>query len=208
MNVLRTLFFSTAAIFIVTASAGAQATPRTKGVNLGIALNGSAIKLDDEDYGQSDTESGAGLSLQAGYNFTPNIGIFLGVTGANIQAQGGGSYGLGHGDLGVRVSLGSSAVVPYIEAAYTGLNAQGTIDGDDIEFQGFGGTGTLGLNFFFSQRTALDINFKYTKGEFNTFKVNGDGITSGDGVGVATGRFNLGIAFYPSAGKVQTALLR
>jgi hypothetical protein len=55
MNVLRKLFLGTTAIAVVTASAGAQATPRTKGVNLGFALNGSAIMLDDEDYGKSDT---------------------------------------------------------------------------------------------------------------------------------------------------------
>jgi hypothetical protein len=173
----------------------------TRGFNLSAALNGSAIKFDDEDFGESDTENGAGLALQAGYNFSQNFGVFLGITGASIQAEGGGSYALGHGDLGVRVSLPSGRIVPYLEAAFTGLNAQGDLDGDDIEFQGQGGTGTLGINFFMSQKLALDIAFRYTKGEFTTFKINGDGLTTDDGVGVATGRFNIGITWYPSAGK-------
>ena len=194
-----TILLVAALMTSISSGAGAQLAD-TRGFNLSAALNGSAIKLDDEDFGDSDTENGAGLALQAGYNFTRNFGVFLGVTGASIQAEGGGSYALGHGDLGVRISLPSGRLVPYLEAAFTGLNAQGDLDGDDIEFQGTGGTGTLGLNFFLGQKVALDVAFRYTKGEFTTFKINGEGLTSDDGIGVGTGRFNLGITWYPSAG--------
>lgn len=183
----------------------AQATAsRTKGFNLGLALNGSAIKLDDEDVGDSETENGGGIALHAGYNFTPNLGAFIGLTGASIQPNDGGSYGLGHGDLGVRLLLGTSSFVPYVEAAFTGLNAQGDIDGDDVEFSGTGFTGALGLNYFLSQKLALDVAFKYTKGEFNTIKIGGQSVSDDDGLGVSTGRFNIGIAWYPSAGNAVT----
>jgi hypothetical protein len=204
-------------LLVVTAGLLAAATPamsqtqraRTQGWNMGAALNGSAIKLDDSDFESSDTDNGGGLSLYGGYNFTPNLGIFLGITGASIQPKDGDSYGLGHGDLGVRLSLGTSAAVPYVEAAYSGIDARvdGGEDGD-VELQGTGFTGAIGLNYFMTQRVALDVNFMYTKGEFNTVKVGGDSVSSDDGVGVATGRFNIGIAFYPSAGKQRTAMMK
>lgn len=115
---------------------------------------------------------------------------------------------LGHGDLGVRLLLGTSSAIPYIEAAYTGLNAQGDIDGDDVELRGTGFTGAVGLNYFVSQKLALDVAFKYTKGEFNTLKIGGQSFSDDDGVGVSTGRFNIGIAWYPSAGNIAVPRTR
>ena len=179
------------------ASAYAPSENQTAGLYFGVALNGTAIKLDDEDFGESDTDNGAGLSLYGGYNFTPNIGVFLGLAGASIDASGGGSYAVGHADFGIRISFASASFVPYMEAAYSGISLQGDIGSDEIEFQGAGFTGALGFNYFVTQRLALDLNLKYTQGEFNTVKVNGQGATSDDGIGVNTGRFNIGLAFYP-----------
>ena len=186
--------------FVATASTenaqDAGSATRTSGFHFGVALNGSAIKLDDDYLGESDTDNGGGLSLDAAYNFTPNLGIFVGLAGASISSDGY-TYGLGHADLGARVFLATGSFAPYLEAAVSGIAVQGDIDGDDVELQGVGFTGGLGANFFLTQRLALDLNFKYTKGEFNTIKVNGSGVTSDDGIGVGTGRFNLGVTFYP-----------
>ena len=55
----------------------------------------------------------------------------------------------------------------------------------------------MGFNYFFSPKLAFDLNFRYTKGEFNTIKVGGQSFSDDDGVGVNTGRFNIGLAVYP-----------
>ena len=206
MQNVRRVFLATAVATFLVTPAFAQTASSTQGFHLGAALNGSYIQLDEDDVGDSEMESGAGLSLYVGYNFTPNIGLILSGTGANIDAEGGGSYTLAHGDLGLRFSLSATPkFVPYAEAAYSGLSAKGDVDGDDVEFTGGGFTGALGFNFFMTQRLALDLNFKYTKGEFNTVKIGGQSVSDDDGIGVSTGRFNIGIAFYPSAGKSRSS---
>lgn len=191
------------ALFLAAATpASAQRVADLKGFHLGAALNGSSIQLDDADLGDSDRESGAGINLYVGYNFTSNIGLFLSGTGASISSEDGDDFILGHGDLGVRLSFpGSSAFVPYIEAAYTALTAEDSFEGDKVELSGTGATGAAGFNYFFSQKLALDLNFRYTKGEFNTIKIGGQSISDDDGIGVSSGRFNIGIAWYPMSGR-------
>lgn len=191
-----------ALVVVIGSEAGGQVTTaKTEGFHFGAALSGVSVMPDKDDFGDDvESENGGGISLYAAYNFLPNFGVFLGIGGASIQSDGGGSYALGHGDLGVRVSLGTGAAVPYLEAAFSGINAAGDVDGDDIEFQGKGFTGGLGLNFFVTQKLALDIGLKYTKGELNTFKVNGQSATVDDGLGISTARLNVGIAYYPSSG--------
>jgi hypothetical protein len=177
----------------------------TKGFYAGAALNGSSIQMDDADFGDSDRDNGGGLTLHLGYNFTKMFGVFLSGTAASLKIDDEESgeeedVTLGQGDIGGRVSfVGSSALVPYIEVAFTGLNAKFDFEGEDVELRGSGATGAIGLNWFFNPSVALDVNARYTKGEFNTIKVGGTSITNDDGIGVNTGRLNVGIAWYPMA---------
>ena len=48
-----------------------------------------------------------------------------------------------------------------------------------------------------SRRIAFDLNLRYTLGELNTVKFGDITISNGDGIGVRTARFNLGIAVFP-----------
>ncbi len=188
-----------ATISVMTAGPlSAQRTADISGLHLGVSLNGSSIQFDDADFGDSERENGGGLSLIAGYNFTKNLGLFLSATGASISPDDGDEYVLAHGDLGGRFSFpGSSSFVPYLELAFTGLAAEDDFEGERVELSGTGVTGGAGFNYFFSSKLALDLNFRYTKGEFNTVKVGGQSFSDEDGFGVNTSRFNIGIAIYP-----------
>jgi hypothetical protein len=181
-----------------------QMDPRTGGLHLGLAINGTSVEIDDDDVGVDERESGGGLSLLVGYNFTRNIGVFLAGTAAEIDVEGG-NFTLGHGDLGVRFSFpGKSAFVPYVDVAFTALNASDLAgDGaqfEDVELTGKGITAGAGFNYFFSRRVAFDMNLRFTGGEFDTVKFDGGSISSDDGISTNTGRLNIGIAWYTGVG--------
>lgn len=200
MNV-RTLF--ALSLLAVTAStASAQARSTTQGFHLGAGLNGSSIKI-DSDFGGGETESGAGINFGLGYNFTPQFGILLSAAGANISGEDGDDYTLGQADLAGRFSFANPAraFVPYVEVGYTGISAQDQFEGVDVELSGTGFTGALGLNYFFNPKLALDVNARYTKGEFNTIKIDGESASDDDGLELSTGRFNIGVSWFPGGGR-------
>lgn len=196
-------------IFALAAGAtdvSAQARSTTSGFHLGAGLNFSSIKVDeDEAIGiESERESGAGINLSAGYNFTPQFGLVLNIAGANISSEGG-DYGLGHADLAGRFSIANpaSALVPYLEL---GVSSIALVDededtGEDVTVSGTGFTGAAGLNYFFSPKLALDANLRFSKGELDTIKIGGDSQTVDDGVEVTTARLNIGISWFPGGGR-------
>lgn len=187
---------------LASASASAQAVANTKGVYFGVGGNWTSVEIDDADIPDSERESGPGATLHLGFNFMPNIGVFLSGTGASIKPNDGGDrVTVGHGDAGLRFSLSASPMfVPYAEAAYTYLRVTGDDEGQDIELSGSGYTGAVGFNFFMTPKLAFDVNGRYTTGDFDTVKVGGVTVSDGDEVGVKTMRLNIGIAFYPGMG--------
>lgn len=199
---LRTAFaMSALALAASTTAVSAQTAVRstTQGFHLGAALNGSSIDYDVED---AEAESGAGINLTAGYNFTPRLGILLSASGANIGSDDG-DYTLGQADIAARFSFANRArpLVPYVELGFTGLSASQEIEDDEYELRGTGLTGALGVNYFFNPKLALDVNFRYTKGEFDTIEINGNSATDDDGIDVSTGRLNIGVSWFPGGGR-------
>jgi len=176
--------------------ASSQSDILGKGFHFGLALNGSAIMIDDEDLGESDSENGGGLTLGLGYNFTPKWGALLSLTGAAISSVDG-DYTLGHADLVARYSFTAPArsFVPYLEAGLSGIAAVSS--DEDVELSGGGVTGAAGFNYFFNRHVALDLNFRFTWGELNTVKFGNVTISDNDGIGVRTSRFNLGVSIFP-----------
>lgn len=181
------------------ASAGAQVTPDVRGLHLGAALNATSIKLDETAFSDDDRNSGLGLSVQAGYNFTRNLGLLLSVAGASVDTDDTQDYGVAHIDLLGRASFpGRSALVPYLELGISAVAASYEPDlEDEVELGGGGVTFGAGLNYLFTRRAALDLGFRFTTGEFGDAKIANRDVDTGDGVGFNTTRLNLGIAFYP-----------
>ncbi|HLL84774.1 MAG TPA: outer membrane beta-barrel protein [Longimicrobium sp.] len=196
-------------MFALTAGAtdaSAQARSTTAGFHLGAALNGSSIKFDleDEETGLPiERENGAGITLTAGYNFTPQFGLLINLTGASLEVEGG-SLGLGHADLAGRFSLANpaTALVPYLELGVTSIALVEDEESDeDVTISGTGFTGAAGLNYFFSPKLALDANLRFTMGELDTFKVGGNSQTIDEGVDATTARINIGISWFPGGGR-------
>lgn len=198
---VRTLVAASLLALTTASAAAAQARSTTQGFHLGLALNGSSIQItDDQAEGDIEAESGSGINLTAGYGFTPQFGILLSVAGARMDDAG---YGLGQADIAGRFSFAnpSRAFVPYLEFGFAGLSLQDDLEGEDLEFQGTGFTGAAGLKYFFSPKLALDLNLRYTAGEFDTFKLGGESVSNDDGVEVSTARFNIGVSWFPGGGR-------
>ena len=203
MTLMKTAaIVATIAATAIASPASAQRVVDTKGFYVGGGLNASSIKIDDSDIGDSDRESGGGFYFHAGWNFTPRLGAFIGGAAANISADDGNDFLLGHADLGGRLSFpGASSFLPYIEVAITAVSAEDEFEDQDVELSGTGATGAAGFNYFLSQKVALDLNVRYTVGEFNTVKIGDISISNDDGIGMNTARINLGLAYYPFAGQ-------
>lgn len=185
----------------------AQTAPRssTQGFHIGAGANGSSIQLSDDDIEEeltSKRESGPGISLSAGYNFTPRLGLVLSASGANISSDEG-DYTLAQADLAARYSFAapSRPFVPYVELGFTTLSATQEFLDDELELRGQGITGAVGANYFFTRKLALDVNFRYTRGEFDTIEFDGESESTDDGVGVSTGRLNIGVSWFPGGGR-------
>jgi opacity protein-like surface antigen len=196
---VRTLMAASLLALATASTAATQARSSTKGLHFGLALNGSSIQLTgDELESDIEPESGSGINLTAGYGFNPQLGILLSVAGASIDDSGDG-YALGQADIAGRFSFAnpSRAFVPYVELGFAGLSLQDDLEGENLEFQGAGFSGAAGLNYFFSPKLALDLNLRYTMGEFNTFKLGGQSVSNDDGVELSTARFNVGVSWFP-----------
>jgi opacity protein-like surface antigen len=191
-------------IFALAAGAtdvSAQARSTTSGFHLGGGLNFSSVKADIEDE-ETERESGAGINLVAGYNFTRQFGVSINVAGASISSEGG-DYGLGHADLMGRFSIANPAspLVPYFELGVSSIALVDEENGEDISVSGTGFTGAAGVNYFFSPKLALDANLRFSTGELDTLKIGGNSQTVDEGVDVSTVRFNVGISWFPGGGR-------
>lgn len=169
-----------------------------KGFFLATHLNGSSLSLEGED-----PESGGGFGLALGYAFTPKVSLFFGFDAAVMEA-GNAAYSDGYefaqGDLGVRFSFtdGTKKLAPYGEVALTGIAA--ILDdaelSDEVTISGGGLTLGGGLTYFFSRKLAGDVGFRYGIHQFTEAEVDGETVEF-DAVDSRTGRFNLGIRWFP-----------
>jgi opacity protein-like surface antigen len=186
------------------APAGAPASS-TKGFFLGAHLNGSAVKADDLS---EDSESGGGLGLQLGYGFTSQLALVLDGTAALIESNGEEAT-VGHFDIALRYAFTGQTrrVVPFLELGYSGL----AVAQDDAVLEGVPGTGDLtitgsgytlggGLQYYVSPKLALGVGLKWTSGEFDRAEFAGEEIED-LGIDATSTRINLGITWYPMAGR-------
>ena len=185
----------------------APARANTSGFFLGLALNGSSIRFDNES---SSIESGGGVSAQVGWGFTKNFALLVDVSGAAISSDGG-DYGLGQFELAGRWHFASPsrALVPFLEAGYVG---RAVVQNDVVYFDDFGnslaGDFSLlgnaigfggGLQYHVSPAMALGGSLKWTVGNFTTVKLDNVSVDGLD-VKATTARLNLGFTWYPVTG--------
>lgn len=205
-NIVRTFALAATLAGTVSTTAAAQMDApaplrsKTAGFNVGVYLNGSAVKVEDSDV----VESGAGGTVHLGYGFTENVSLFLRVNAAAIESDDvpSGSYAMAHVDMGARYSfLGSStAWRPFVQAAFNGRAV--SIDEEEagtLDARGPGFSAGAGLEYFVTPRVAVEAGLSYSFGEFNEGRVNGgDWVDFEDEAFEATSsRFDLGVSWHP-----------
>jgi hypothetical protein len=176
---------------------GGAAGVDTRGLQLGIGLNGSSLSAQDF---MPETESGGGLFFRIGYGITPRLTVFAGAAGASMND---GEYGLGQVDVGARGYFpGASRWVPFVEGALTAraliFDKADLGTADDLEI--FGGGFTLGGGIDFYARSSLSLGaaLAWTFGEFTEAKMGDRRESLGDDAfNAGTARFNLGLTWWP-----------
>lgn len=210
----KTALFMLAALWLTAAPLASQTVVErtaeassTRGLFLGLHLNGSAISMDEPD---TDMESGGGFGLQLGYGFTPRLAVVLDGTGAMMSSSAG-DYSLGHFDIALRYAFthATRRFAPFLEVGYSGraavqddvtISAGGYYGRGDLSISGTGLTLGGGAQYYLSPRVALGAGLKWTTGEFSTVKfdnVSVDGLE----LDATSTRFNVGLTWYPMAGR-------
>ena len=202
----RYAFAVLSAAFVLSTSSLAAQTPAassTRGFFIGAHLNGSAIAIEDAEFGE-DEQSGGGAGLQLGYGFTERLALFIEGTAAGLEDE----VVLAHADFGIRYSFTGPTRrwVPSVEAALTGrglarddadLEGGGT---GDVSLTGGGFTLGVGLQYYTAPNWAIGIAAKWTGGEFTTFEVDNVSV-DGFEIDATSTLFNIGLTWYPQAGR-------
>jgi len=182
-------------------AAGQEST--TRGLNLGLHLQGATLSVQD-----GDSDGGGGLGLRVGYGFNRIVTAYFEADGVAVDSEGSdeiqGTWTLGHVDLGVRFHFANTlrSWVPYLDLAVGGRVASVKdveINGEevgDIDFNGgsfsFGG----GIYAYLSQTFALDVGLKISGGEFTEVDVGS--LTLGDlDIDATSTRFKVGVVWWP-----------
>lgn len=184
--------------------AGAQAqSSTTQGLSLGFHLSGASLTVEGED---GNGAAGGGLSV--GYGVNQKIMLFAQLDAAQFDDQVSGDvegdWRLGHADLGVRYHFANTERrwVPYAQAAFTfrAVSVEDpSVDGaqrNEVELSGGGLTLGGGVAVYISEAFSLDAQLLWTGGEFTTLRVDNVSV-SGFDVDATSGRFNLGISWWP-----------
>ena len=179
----------------------------TSGFMANIRLNSVSVTRPNGDNDQFDAEAGGGAGVRLGWGFSQNFTLLAGLDAAKIDFKEGsanGSYSAVHFDIAVQYHFANAnrKLVPYIEAGATGLaigseleDAGGGAAGEFVQ-GGSGGTLGVGLNYFFTRSTALNLGLNFAAVKFENFEIDKveQPNTAGDAGSV---RLNLGVTFYP-----------
>ncbi len=174
----------------------APARSHTAGLVLNLHLQGGSLATEES------SNSGGGAGVMIGYGVSRKVLIFVQLDGSEIDIDGAddlqGSYGLVHGDLGVRYSFANpdGAFVPYLTGAFTGLWAGAEVLGADVTLQGGGVRLGGGFGYYFIRQLALDVGLSFNFGSFNTFKIENTSFDLDNPKANST-RLEVGLSWYP-----------
>jgi len=192
MRTLIAVAALSASIFVPSALTAQKST--SAGFFFGVGAEGSAIRGNES---QSVTESGGGGSVTLGYGFSKHWSMYGDVSGASINADGGGSYSLAHADLGARVHFrsGPNIVVPFLQAGFAGRAIVEDFQGSRFTGSGGGFSFGGGLNAHFTPRVALTGAVTWTGGTFNHFTADGQTFDS-PSFDATSARVQLGLMWF------------
>lgn len=194
----------------IASTTDAQVQSRSEGLFLNAHLTGTSLKVED-----ADREQGAGLGFGLGYGFRNRLAIYVNVDAASMSSDAAEKFNFGHGELGLRYTLGDNyaKVRPFIDASAGWAMAwqdDAVVEWDD----GFGSGGSSrfdvemsgpvfgiggGVGYFFSPALALAAGVRVGFGKFSEIKI--DNITidldGDDQPSLTSMRLNVGVAWFP-----------
>jgi Outer membrane protein beta-barrel domain len=164
---------------------------------IGFGIDGNGMSTNQSGSNRVN-ESGGGGSLTLGWGFSPRWSIYGEMSGADMKADGGGTYGLAHVDLGARVHFraGPNTVVPFLQFGVTGRGMSQNYLGNDLRASGGGVSFGGGLNAHINPAMAFSTAVTWTVGKFSSYQVNGVSVGGGS-VDATSARLHLGLVFFP-----------
>jgi hypothetical protein len=175
----------------------------TRGLNLAFHFQGASLKLED-----SDAAGGGGGGIRVGYGINRIVTLYAEADGVTVEAGNpsifAGDWTLGHAELGARFHFANSlrSWVPFLEVA-AGARAASVKDVEafnqtwgDAEISG--GVLTLGggIYAYFSETLALEVDLKFSTGEFTQIDLGPLSVENLD-VKAQSTRFKVGVIWWP-----------
>lgn len=182
------------------APASAQAVKsHSSGFFVGLGLEGNGI-VTNPSGSSSINESGSGAGVELGYGFSPRWALYGDASGANINADGGGTYTLTHVDVGARVHFrtGPNVVVPFLQFGLAGRDERQDVDGHTVSANGAGVSFGGGLNAHFNPAFAFTGSVTWVVGNFSNYRVDNVSF-DGSSVNATSARLHLGVVWFPGA---------
>jgi hypothetical protein len=168
---------------------------RARGFFLGGSYEGNGVVVEDSE----ETDSGSGYGITIGYGFTSTLALYGQLNGASVDSAGG-SYDVGHFDLGLRVHFLAPAkrFVPFVQGGFSARALRQDIGADEEEYSGAGFAFGGGINIHFIPALAFTTGITWSLGNINNYKLNGTEEPI-DSFGVTTARFHIGIIWFPQS---------
>jgi opacity protein-like surface antigen len=190
-------------LLIVQPASGQEST--TRGFTLGIHATGASLEVEGGDDGRSNAGGGG---MHFGYGLNRKITIFAQGDGAKFDDlttdDVEGEWTMGHFDVGVRYNFANSLRkwVPFVQGAlgYRVVSVSDPVVNstpvNELSISGAGITLGGGIDYYFSESLALDVQLLWTGGKFTTLTVDNVSV-SGLDFDATSSRFTVGVGWWP-----------
>lgn len=186
------------AFLVVAPLSGQKST--TRGLTLGLDLGAAGISFEG-----GEADSGGNGGLRIGYGLNRIVTLYAAFQGSTLDIENFTQFDkvtVGHVDLGVRLHIANSRrrVVPYGDVALTPRVVTADVtEGTETRTAKFSGAAISlggGLAVYLNEAWALDVNLKWSGGEFNEVDLGSVALQNLD-IDSASGRFTLGASWWP-----------
>ncbi len=197
---MRTFIFCLFAVVLACSAVSTASAQRsnTEKLFLHVTIDGQVLTFDEDGFSNSDT--GGGLSLRAGWGVTQLVTLYLGLNGARMEGRINRlnyEYDWGAFEIGSRFNFRSGEpFVPFVDVALRAVAAQQ--ESIDLEFLGGGLTIGGGAAYFVTPYIAFNAGFRLGLGGINEIRFGNLSVdVDANDFGYGEQRFSVGMVFYP-----------
>ena len=170
----------------------------SEGFFLSVRAGGRGLTAEDDE-----ADIGRGIGAKLGYGPIPGLTLYIGgdladlnVATPNVSSVTAENYTLVLADLGAQFNFGaqSGRLIPYLEAALTGIVSRYETNGEIAIFSGSGGSFGGGLKYFVTPSLALDGGLRFTFGKYRQLEVGRD--DRDVDLSITSAQLDVGLTFY------------